>query len=626
MPKDQENQGARQGPISCRFCRSRKLRCSRESPCSNCVSRGIRCEVDHPVGSSPGASSSPDAALLERIRKLEDLLENQNVQQIEKAKQNFASPYTLPPHSHKSDVSSQIGSLDSDIDLLQSIYFDQDQSDKAPSSQLVFKICPIQHIMEAEPYINRNRFPSATTVDPVRCVWLPQYLEARILLEKFIQDIDHVHHIVHMPSLPSILDEVYGCLNQQGHLKPGNRGLFSTYTEANVQTPQWIKAFEDVLAICHRTTCLSIEGIQGISIVCFVLLNIEGFSRRCRFLFHLTLLLARELELHLLDHPSNLRLASSAQTEIGRRVWWHLVATDWLIPSKINGVAQGIYQCHPRHMVVKKPLNLNDEDLVEGTSRVEQPMSQPTTMSYALQRISLAQISRNMLVMDIDTELQVLINNTPPFFSMSTQELITTYQLDPSRAANIAHQGYIFYSLLYAQRCKLHFPHFSRGFMDSTYAPSWDLCLQSARKVIQTQLQLGNTGLIATRFKFLGFLTSVFVATIVVLMDLCHSKPSPQKEKQRGEIADAIRLLEEAKNESETTAKFLDSLMHVLRTASLSVLENHDASSTNNYNDGFTSGEDLSLYFNELAQEFEQGVDVGSFDWNSVFSGFDSVF
>ncbi|KAN0089916.1 hypothetical protein V8E51_018495 [Hyaloscypha variabilis] len=596
MPKDQGKQGAR---------------CSRESPCSNCVSRGIRCEVGNPVGSSPEARSSSDGALLERIRKLEDLLEKQNVQQIERTKQNFASPYTLPPNPHNADVSSQIGSLDSDVAWLQSIYSDQDHSDNAPSIKLVFKICSIQHIMEAEPYINQNQFPSATIIDPVRCVWLPQYLEAKILLEKFIRDIDHVHHVVHTPSLPSILDEVYGGLNQQGHLKPGNRGLFSTYAEANIQTTQWITAFEDVLAISHRTTCLSIEGIQGISIVCFILLNIEGFSRRCRSLFHLTLLLARELDLH---------------TEIGRRVWWHLVATDWLIPSKLNGVAQGIYQCHPRHMVVKKPLNLNDEDLVEGSIWVEQPISQPTTMSYALQRIRLAQISRNMLVMDIDTELQELINDTPPFFSMSTQELITTYQLDPSPAANIAHQGYIFYSLLYAQRCKLHFPHFSQGFVDSTYACSRDLCLQSARKVIQTQSQLVNTGLSATRFRFLGFLTSVFVATIVVLMDICHSKPSPQQEKHRGEIADAIRLLEEAKNESETTAKFLDSLMHPTPTASLGVLENHDASSTNSCNDGLASGEDLSSYFNELAQEFEQGVDVGSFDWNSVFSGFDSVF
>lgn len=38
-----------------------------------------------------------------------------------------------------------------------------------------------------------------------------------------------------------------------------------------------------------------------------------------------------------------------------------------------------------------------------------------------------------------------------------------------------------------------------------------------------------------------------------------------------------------------------------------------------------TSGEDLSSYFNELAQSFEQGIDVGSFDWNSLFSDFDST-
>ena len=190
--------------------------------------------------------------------------------------------------------------------------------------------------MEAELYINQNQFHPATIVDPLRCVWLPQYLEAKILLEKFIQDIDHVHHIVHTPSLPSMLDEVYGCLNQQGHLKPGNvilllgifascthawvrhdcqRVLFSTYAEANIQTPQWIKAVEDVLAISYWKTCLSIEGIQGISIVCFILLNIEGFSRRCGSLFHLTFQLGRELELHLLDHPSNSRLASSTEAD-----------------------------------------------------------------------------------------------------------------------------------------------------------------------------------------------------------------------------------------------------------------------------------------------------------------------
>lgn len=71
------------------------------------------------------------------------------------------------------------------------------------------------------------------------------------------------------------------------------------------------------------------------------------------------------------------------------------------------------------------------------------------------------------VIMDIDTELQLLINDIPPFFSLSISDLTSTYKLDLSRAAIIAHQGFTFYSLLYAKRCTLHFPYFSRGFVDS---------------------------------------------------------------------------------------------------------------------------------------------------------------
>ena len=150
-----------------------------------------------------------------------------------------------------------------------------------------------------------------------------------------------------------MLDEVYACLNQQGQVKPGGimlllgifassthawvqrdsvRGLFPTWQEANAQALLWVKAVEDVLDIFHRTSSVPIEGIQGISIANFAVLNIEGFSRRCKSLFNMAFMLARELGLHFLDQPSNAKSANSAQTEIGRRVWWYLVAADWFPP------------------------------------------------------------------------------------------------------------------------------------------------------------------------------------------------------------------------------------------------------------------------------------------------------
>jgi hypothetical protein len=48
-------------------------------------------------------------------------------------------------------------------------------------------------------------------------------------------------------------------------------------------------------------------------------------------------------------------------------------------------------------MVVKKPLNLNDEDLVDGMSQDQKPLSWPTVMSYPLQRIRIAEIMRSLI-------------------------------------------------------------------------------------------------------------------------------------------------------------------------------------------------------------------------------------
>lgn len=236
--------------------------------------------------------------------------------------------------------------------------------------------------MEAQPYLSSNSSHTSTKTESSRCVWLPQYSEAKILLEKYIQDLDHIHHVVHCPSLPSILDEVYASLNQQSQVKAGaivlllsifassshswvrrdcDRGLFSTAAEANCQPPLWIKATEDVLDIGHRTACVSVEGIQGIIIVSFVLGNLEGISRRCRSLYNMALLLARELGLHRLDHPSYAHVAKSVQAEIGRRVWWYLVASDWLVPARftLSDHANGIIGLWLQGLVVCREAFIN---------------------------------------------------------------------------------------------------------------------------------------------------------------------------------------------------------------------------------------------------------------------------
>ena len=181
-------------------------------------------------------------------------------------------------------------------------------------------------------------------------MWLPQPAEAHILLEMYLRHVNHFHHVTHVPSLPRLLDNVYTAVLSLGQVKlgrvilllsicasathswvraNGERGLFSTAAEANEQTSLWVTAAQDVLEIAHRSVSLSIEAIQGIIILSFVLSNLEGFSRRCRSLLSTALFLAKDLGLHRIDHPSQADKANTARAEIGRRVWWYLCASDW---------------------------------------------------------------------------------------------------------------------------------------------------------------------------------------------------------------------------------------------------------------------------------------------------------
>lgn len=80
-PSSAKRGPSRQRPVSCHFCRSRKLRCSRQFPCSNCTTRGINCQIHTsqalPVDSRPSKeneSNDSNSELLARLQRLEDIV------------------------------------------------------------------------------------------------------------------------------------------------------------------------------------------------------------------------------------------------------------------------------------------------------------------------------------------------------------------------------------------------------------------------------------------------------------------------------------------------------------------------------------------------------------------------
>ncbi|KAL5429491.1 hypothetical protein PMIN06_000143 [Paraphaeosphaeria minitans] len=466
------------------------------------------------------------------------------------------------------------------------------------------------------------------------------------------------------------------------------RGLFTNCAEPHRRSALWVKATEDLLDIAHRTTQISLEGIQGIIIVTFVAASYKGFSRRCWFLMNNALALAREIGLHCIDHPSNADRANTPEAEAGRRAWWYLVASDWAMVTKYNGLARGTYQCHTRHMITNKPLNLNDEDVFDGMTRMSRPLSEPTSMTYFILRIRLNEISRNIVdraplmtalpsgpsydvVMDIDTELQQLLNDIPPFFSMIPFEFAGRYKLSDDRAKVIARQGNDFHTIFYATRCKLHLPYARRGFTESNYATSRILCLESARLIIQTEFKYQRLRLDKefARYKPILYSMTVFLACTVLLMEYCHRKQTqaPDHEKSKTEICNALTMLEAARSESDMASKFLDSLVMVLHNHGIAppkrlqqqqqqsvTLPGDGLVSMPSYSNGATSslpmtpmsgpqlaasavggevtctggfaGLDTGSDLNSLVKSLDQGVDVGMIEWDDIFLGLGESF
>ncbi|KAF2678780.1 hypothetical protein K458DRAFT_347979 [Lentithecium fluviatile CBS 122367] len=716
MPKEPPNRGpsSRQRPVSCSFCRTRKLRCSRDAPCTNCKSRGIECELET-LSRLPNETDGPSKAeLLDRVRALEELLENSKKgtplrAYLQSPSQGDGDSATTK-HVSDSNASTDVDRLESDVAWLSSIYDGSHRSpDDFPPDSVAFRICSVQHTIATSRSMSIDSSSPANTW-PRKLFWLPQYSEAKILLDKFIQHVEHIHHVFYVPSLPTMLDRVYTGLSQQGHIKSGEmvllfsifasasrswtthdyckRGLFSTSEEAHIHTEHWARVAQDLLDLARRTTHVSIEGVQATIVLLFVPYNLEAFWRRSRSIHNTGLLLARELGLHCIDLPSKAHLANTIQAEIGRRVWWHLVASDWAVSSRIDDIPRGFYQCHLRHMMTHKPLNVDDEDLVDGMCRVGRPISEPTTMSYSMFRIRVCEASRNLVdrtpvfalngdgpsydvVMDIDTEMQLILSDIPPFFSMSVAELMGTYGLDHLKAAGIARQGHIFRSLCHGQRCKLHLPYLGRGYKDPKYALSRAICVQSARLVIANQKDSVFSGLCeSTRFKPLALIMAVFVSCIVLLMDLCQSKGSPHQERQREDITSAFRLLEDSRHDSKMAAKLITSMLQVLHkhritppnippssrppAADISLVRAPsnplgsyaEAFSANALptSDGlprstcveasvgdltgsgtFANDVDFS-YFPDLAQSLDQGMDIDNFNWNDLFSDLESSF
>ncbi|KAJ5774109.1 hypothetical protein N7457_009005 [Penicillium paradoxum] len=320
--------------------------------------------------------------------------------------------------------------------------------------------------------------------------------------------------------------------------------------------------------------------------------------------------------------------------------------------------------------MTNKPVNANDEDIVDGMVDAGKPLTHPTSMSYSLQRIRLGELCREITdsapfgisdpgipdyehTKQIDSKICDFAKSLPSFFSLSYNSTELP-KADSWKSTGLIAQRYIINFLLHAQRCRLHLPYLSRAFKDPAYNYSRIACLEAARMVIRTerQISLETIPFVLARLKFSGMLHCICVAIIVLLIDFCGSNSQQEEEKvDRAELLQAFRILEDAKGQSPFAERLLESFKMVLRrhNASGSAVDHNTTRSSDqgsSHSAGIVGGSNTPTNMvgwagtntdnfpmdptqpglDDLWQVFDNNMDSAMVDWNTFFAELDPSF
>ncbi|RBR20223.1 hypothetical protein FVER53590_09932 [Fusarium verticillioides] len=586
---------------ACLSCRQRKLKCDRQQPCANCVARSVECtEQDLPPSRAvkrplpQDSDSSTLSSILSRLDQIE----------------NYLSP---SKRSKNVSISTPIG------DQLNAIRFNVPgvSQNQDPASNDVVESMPPEDQMQATKYsVNDSFLYRALThelsisisadyrcqklIEP-RHIQLPPKWETMRLFQVYFKYLGHIQSIIYRPHADTLINNAYDqIVNVSATTAPRGLALIlSVIALAAILEPidgnsataiptlkerlalfaAYIRMAMDCLEQHRRRADHTLENVQALILLGFGIHHTETFSPRYRVLIAEAIAVSHSLGLHVVDRvsarPGQSRVDADPITqEIKRRVWWYLVATDWA-SSKAEGTSGATYLIQPNLISTNLPRHINDADL-SSSDKKERPLSEPTTMSYNLQRIKVAEVVRCIsdlmphdpreasceLILSLDAKLESLLHELPEFFKMDRSESEETKQID-QKYPHTPMQRLLINLLINIFRCGLHFPYLPGRLNKALHAFSRQAGLKAARAVLSSQRGMSMTDLLhsADFMKIQGTIFHMFIGALVLTTDICCNRDG---QTQLTELMEVLKKLDNVKDHSKMAAKLLDILTQLL--------------------------------------------------------------
>ena len=333
--------------------------------------------------------------------------------------------------------------------------------------------------------------------------------------------------------------------------------------------------------------------------------------------------------------------------------------------ASYGGPQENCYFINPKHIQVKLPRNCSDEDISTKPSNYAVPLSTPTSMSYFIYRIRLAEICREIIdslptsspklchlrydeVLSLDRKLEAYLSDLPGFLQTNPESQIRgdIANLEITNH-HIASLRYFINAAAHSRRCKLHQPFLIRQSVDSRYAYSRKICLESARAVIQSQQAIHVIDRARTNQRLGAVVHFMHLSVIVLVMDLCFNKDRADQTQLKVEVKAALKMFEDITGISPLPGRLLGSLLGTLQKHKVQLPESNASNSiqttpnipisfsidTSNIDQDISSMEppradDWNILENSQFEDFWQSVlqdqSLDTLQWDHLFAEIES--
>ncbi|EEA21717.1 hypothetical protein TMatcc_008863 [Talaromyces marneffei ATCC 18224] len=432
-------------PRSCVTCRRRKVRCNKTEPCSNCVKAGIECIFPGPGRAPRKPRRSPDVELLSRLRRLEGVVESlggteaiekliaarltDNPSAIDNNNNNTPNPSGPPgvenktgqavwslDSTQKNEVHQELGRLV--IDDSKSVYM----SDRMYTS-LGTQIEELEQILESpsEEDVENETSPEDSSQSPnsrnhdgflfgysslahsLRN-YHPTPTQAFILWKTYEQNVAPLLMVVHKPTVRNLI--INAAMNGDSLDKSNEALVFVIYLAAVISMPpeqclaelgddrdttisRFRFATEQALARANLLNSLNINLLQAAVLFTSCVHRLDH-NRFVWTMASVILRLATGLGLHRDGTHFGL---SPFETEMRRRLWWHIVIAD-VRTSEDHGtdpmINEWMYD-------TRMPLNINDDDINPESKTFPPERAAFTDMTFTLIRCHVSKNYRHLI-------------------------------------------------------------------------------------------------------------------------------------------------------------------------------------------------------------------------------------